>query len=87
MDRFPVLRGISVLLKILAVLVLAVGLVIGFGIGSQMGGGTMFGVWLIAASYAIGLWASAELIGVLLAIEENTRPAATQSGERPTWMR
>ncbi|MDQ3412514.1 MAG: hypothetical protein M3509_10415 [Chloroflexota bacterium] len=80
MDRFPVLRGISVSLKILAVLVLVAGILIGLvgrGTGNQLGAIATFGTFLIAAIYAIGLWVSAEMIGVLLAIEENTRQSAS----------
>ncbi|MDQ3693989.1 MAG: hypothetical protein M3464_10210 [Chloroflexota bacterium] len=80
MDRFPVLRGISVVLKILAVLVLVVGILIGLvglGADNQLGAIATFGTFLIAAIYAFGLWVSAELIGVLLAIEANTRQSAS----------
>lgn len=77
MDRFPVLRGISVLLKILAVLVLVVGLLFGSVVGNQFGEMTTLGAFIIAAIYAVGLWASAELINVLLAIEANTRQSST----------
>ena len=79
MDRFPVLRGISAFLKVLAVLVLVIGLIGGLGVGNQIGVVGTFGVWIVAATYAIGLWASSEMIGVLLAIEENTRQSSAAS--------
>lgn len=82
MDRFPVLRGISMFLKVLAVLVLIIGLIAGIGAGNVGNTGIVgtLAVWIVAATYAIGLWASAEMIGVLLAIEENTRQSSASSG-------
>jgi hypothetical protein len=72
MNGFPVLRGISILLKILAALVLIVGVLGGLLMQSQFGG-AMILIWVVSAGYAVGLWAFSELIGVVLAIELNTR--------------
>jgi len=74
MDRFPVLRGIGLLLKMLAVLVLVLGVLGGLLLTSRNGGLFASLIPIVGAiSYAIGLWAFAEIIGVLLAIEVNTR--------------
>jgi hypothetical protein len=74
MDRFPVLQGISILLKVLAVIILVIGIIGGL-LASQQNGGivSLLGLWVGALIWAIGLWAYSELIGVVLAIEENTR--------------
>ena len=85
MDRFPILRGISALLKVLAVLVLVGGFFGGLAVRQELGGGSMLLTWVLAAGNGIGLWAFAKLIGVLLAIEENTRRTAdsTVTASRP----
>lgn len=85
MERFPVLRGISNLLRVLAVIVAIIGLIGGFGLGSQLGAPSlisMLAIWIVVAVGALGLWAAAELIAVLLAIEENTRQPEPQRDYR-----
>ncbi len=93
--RYGMLRIITILLKVAAVLVLAFGLIGGVGamagsagvkhaagpemdeptqqaisVGMLSGG---FGVIVMGILGAIGLWAWAELIKLLIAVEENTR--------------
>lgn len=79
--RYPALRVIAGILKIVAVLT-AIGAVISglsaaslpnsFGIGPT---GSVIGLVIVLAGlcYALFLWASAEMIHVLIDIEENTR--------------
>jgi len=87
-SRYPALRIIAVILKILAVITAIAGVVGGLSLGSLTGPGylpnsgaisglAMFGGLLLGLCYALFLWASAELINVVLDIEENTRQAAT----------
>lgn len=91
MERFPVLRWIAVLLKILAVIILILAVLGTFRIlvgGPLFGGPRISFVFPVVAGfgYAIGLWAFAELISVLLAIEENTRrrpEPAQRPGDEP----
>lgn len=87
-DRYPALRIIAVILKVLAVLTALGGLLGGIAFGSipassyfPTGSGTIsllaiFGGLLAGLCYALFLWASAEMINVVLDIEENTRRAA-----------
>lgn len=91
--RYPALRIIALLIKILAVLTAIGGVITGFsaatitsalpsypGIASQGIGaaGTAIGwiIFLVSLCYALFLWASAEMIHVLIDIEENTRRSA-----------
>lgn len=81
--KYGALRIIATLIKVLAVLILLVGVIGGLSAmagssqiqsGNMMGG--MFGgffmlVWGIMG--AVGLWAWAELINLLIDVEENTR--------------
>ncbi len=73
--RYPVLRLISILLKVSAVLWLIGSLGIGAAANEARGG--LFIVGLIGGLYGgLMLWASAEMIHVLIDIEENTRHRA-----------
>ena len=91
--RYPGLRIIALLLKILAVLTAIGGAITGLsaasiasslpnypGIGSPGIGaaGSAIGwiIFLLSLCYALFLWASAEMIHVLIDIEENTRRSA-----------
>lgn len=84
MERFPGLRAKTVLLKVLAGLVVLVGFWYGNELGQAGNGDVGFGVTVIFAVVAFLIWVFAELIGVLLAIEENTRRPSTQIDDRPT---
>jgi protein-S-isoprenylcysteine O-methyltransferase Ste14 len=82
-SKYGALRIIATLIKVLAVLVLILGVIGGLGAmagSSQMQGGNMMGgifggffmlIWGLMG--AIGLWAWAELINLLIDVEENTR--------------
>jgi protein-S-isoprenylcysteine O-methyltransferase Ste14 len=82
--RYPALRIIAVVLKILAVITAIAGLVGGLSFTSLTGSsylpyaGALSGLAVILGGlcYALFLWASAEMINVALDIEENTRRAA-----------
>lgn len=91
--RYPGLRIIAFILKILAVLTALGGAITGLsaasitsslpnypGIGSPGIGaaGSAIGwiIFLLSLCYALFLWASAEMIHVLIDIEENTRRSA-----------
>jgi hypothetical protein len=91
--RYPALRIIAVLIKILAVLTTIGGAITGLsaasitnslpgsaGIGAPGIGaaGSTIGwiIFLVSLCYALFLWASAEMIHVLIDIEENTRQSA-----------
>lgn len=69
-SRFPVLASISALLKVVAAVELLVAGFIGLA-AVQSGWGFVLGL-LAGIVPAISLWAYAEIIGVALAIEENT---------------
>jgi hypothetical protein len=69
MQRFPALSTISMLLKVLAVLVLIIGLIAGL---VASGWEIRLPIWIGAAIQALLLWAFAEMIAVALAIEKNT---------------
>ena len=82
--RYPALRIISLLLKILAVLTVIGGVISGLsaaslpnslGIGAA-GSAIAFVIMVAGLCYALFLWASAEMIRVLIDIEENTRRSA-----------
>lgn len=83
-ERYPALRALSAVLKVLAVLVFLAGLATGV---AQMLQGRQLG----AVSYIVGLgiiwavllWAGAELILVALDIERNTRRMAELLLKRP----
>ena len=74
--RYPALRAISLIYKVLAVLAFLAGLAI--GVAQAIKGEPLRAVFSIALGiiYAIFLWAGAELILVLLDIEQNTRKTA-----------
>jgi protein-S-isoprenylcysteine O-methyltransferase Ste14 len=82
--RYPALRIIAVVLKILAVITAIVGLLGGLSFTSLIGtnylpyagGLSALAIILAGLCYALFLWASAEMINVALDIEENTRRAA-----------
>jgi hypothetical protein len=82
--RYPALRIIAVILKVLAALTAIGGVLSGIaagsipspGFGVPGGGAVAFLVILVGLGYALFLWASAEMINVVLDIEENTRRAA-----------
>jgi hypothetical protein len=93
--RYPALRLIALILKIVAVLTAVGGVIAGFsaaaitnslpnyaGINSSGSGaaGSAIGwmIFLVALCYALFLWASAEMIHVLIDIEENTRLGASK---------
>jgi|SRR5580698_5646689 quaternary ammonium compound-resistance protein SugE len=86
--RYPALRIITVLLKILAVLTAIGGVISGLSAASlpnSLGIGaaaSAIAVVILLASlcYALFLWASAEMIRVLIDIEENTRRSAGFGG-------
>jgi O-antigen ligase len=65
--RFPALRFLAGLLKVVVVLVFVLALAYGWsrGVVVAMGG--------LAVVVSLVVWANAELIDVLIAIEENTR--------------
>jgi len=83
-SRYPALRIISVILKILAVVAVlgavlsalsAMSLPSSFGIG--LAGSVVGGfIVILGLCYGLFLWASAEMIHVLIDIEENTRRSA-----------
>ncbi|MGI8477881.1 MAG: hypothetical protein ACR2OO_16150, partial [Thermomicrobiales bacterium] len=75
MSRFPVLQTIASLLKGLAVLVVVVGFIVGLAVRG-VPGALVLGI--AAGVYAVVLWAFAESLGVVLAIESNTY-ASSQS--------
>ena len=98
--RYPALRLIALILKIVAVLTAVGGVITGFsaaaitsslpnyaGIASSGIGaaGSAIGwmIFLVALCYALFLWASAEMIHVLIDIEENTRRSATKGFDMP----
>lgn len=89
MSRFPVLATISVLLKVLAVLVVLVGFIGGIAAAndtdpfgrSDFNAGVLFLVWVPALISGVVLWAYAEIIAVVLAIEDNTFRSAELLGE------
>lgn len=85
-ERFPALRTISVLFKVLAWIVAAVGVIValimlvipvpqseGEGIARLLALGLTL---LVTFFYWLILYAIAEAIGVILAVEENTRRTA-----------
>jgi hypothetical protein len=82
--RYPALRIIAVILKVLAALTaiggvlsaIAAGSIPNPGFGVPGGGAIAVLVILVGLCYALFLWASAEMINVVLDIEENTRRAA-----------
>lgn len=82
--RYPALRIIAVILKVLAALTAIGGVLSGMaagsiptpGFGVPGGGAIALLVILGGLGYALFLWASAEMINVVLDIEENTRRAA-----------
>ncbi|MGA3128930.1 MAG: zinc ribbon domain-containing protein [Candidatus Korobacteraceae bacterium] len=82
--RYPALRIIAVILKVLAALTAIGGVLSGIaagsipspGFGVPGGGAIVLLVILGGLGYALFLWASAEMINVVLDIEENTRRAA-----------
>lgn len=94
--RYPALRIIALLLKIVAVLTAIGGAITGLsaasitsslpnyaGVGSPGIGaaGSAIGwiIFLAGFCYALFLWASAEMIHVLIDIEENTRHSAASA--------
>lgn len=90
--RYPALRIIALLFKILAVLIAIGGVLAGLsaasitsslpnsvGIGAA-GSAIGFVIVLTALCYALFLWASAEMIHVLIDIEENTRRSSGFTG-------
>jgi uncharacterized protein YjeT (DUF2065 family) len=85
--RYPALRIIAVILKVLAALTaiggvlsaLAAGSIPSPGFGVPGGGAIALLIILGGLGYGLFLWASAEMINVVLDIEENTRRAAGQS--------
>ncbi len=81
--RYPALRAIAVIYKVLAVLAFLVGLAI--GIFGAVEGRVFEGVAAVAIGiiYALFLWAGAELILVVLDIETNTRRTAELLSQRP----
>jgi hypothetical protein len=85
MDRCPVPRGISKILKLLAVAGLTVNIYEGRVAASHTGAVGWSGGPIIGIIGAVALWTYAELIAVVLAIEENTRNTfyAVSSGSRP----
>ena len=82
--RYPALRIISVVVKILAVITAVAGLIGGLSFTSlsgsnflpYTGGLSALAIILGGLCYALFLWASAEMINVAVDIEENTRRAA-----------
>lgn len=98
--RYPGLRLIALLLKIVAVLTAVGGVITGLsataltsslpnyagaatsGIGAA-GSAIGWMIFLVALCYALFLWASAEMIHVLIDIEENTRLSATTVLDTP----
>lgn len=81
--RYPALRIIAVILKVFAAVAVVAGVISGLSLasiqssfGPAFGGSAMalFGV-LGGLGYGLFLWASAEMIDVLIDIEENTRRA------------
>jgi len=90
--RYPALRIIAFVFKIIAVLTAVVGLIIGLSAASianslptsaGMGGaGPAIGwiIFLVSLCYALFLWAASEMIHVLIDIEENTRRGAGFTG-------
>lgn len=86
--RYPALRIITVLLKILAVLTAIGGVISGLSVVSlpnSLGIGAAssaiaFVIMLAGLCYALFLWASAEMIRVLIDIEENTRRSTGFAG-------
>jgi len=80
--RYPALRAISVIYKVLAVIAFLAGLTLGAlmtvkGLGGRAA--LPIGVGII---YALFLWAGAEMILVFLDIEQNTRRAAELLSKR-----
>lgn len=83
-SRYPALRIIAVIIKIFAAITAVGGVLSGFAAGSipspgyGVPGGGAIALLIILAGlcYALFLWASAEMIHVLIDIEENTRRAA-----------
>jgi hypothetical protein len=84
---YPALRIIAVILKVLAVITAIAGVVGGLSLSSFTGASyfpnagaisalATLGGLLAGLCYALFLWASAEMINVVLDIEENTRRAA-----------
>lgn len=80
--RYPALRALSTVFKVLAVLAFLAGLVM--GIMGTLQGLTDRAVVIIGVGviYAVFLWAGAELILVVLDIEENTRRMAESLPEK-----
>jgi hypothetical protein len=82
--RYPALHIIAVILKVLAALTAIAGVLSGIaagsipspGFGVPGGGAIALLIILGGLAYALFLWASAEMINVVLDIEENTRRAA-----------
>ena len=90
--RYPALRIIAVVLKVLAVITAIAGLVGGLSFSSltapsyfpnagAISGLAMLGGLMLGLCYALFLWASAEMINVALDIEENTRRAAASPAD------
>jgi len=80
--RYPALRAISVIYKVLAVLALLGCLAVGVVRAIEVK--PLEGIFLVAMGivYGIFLWAGAELILVLLDIEQSTRRTAELLSER-----
>lgn len=86
--RYPALRVISVVLKVSAVLTAGGALIFGLAVGlipfgpflGSYPGGLGLGIIIAGIFYGLFQWASAEMIHVLLDIEENTRHGARDLG-------
>jgi hypothetical protein len=98
--RYPALRLIALILKIVTVLTALGGVITGFsaatitnslpnyaGIASSgiVAAGSAIGwmIFLVALCYALFLWASAEMIRVLIDIEESTRLGSSEGLDMP----
>ncbi len=68
--RYPVLNTLSLVLKVLAVIVLAFGIIVPIAIAAS--GGVIISSVLVALFNAIILYALADLILVVIDIEHNT---------------
>lgn len=78
-EKYPTLRLLSVILKVLAwvvgisTLIIFFVIVIGGTIAGRTGTGGAVGILFVGIEYFILSYAGAEIISILLAIEKNTR--------------
>lgn len=81
--KYPALRAISAVFKVLSVLAFLGGIAVGIGVATKgMAEKAVLSIGL-GVLYAVSLWAGAEMILVILDIEENTRRTAELLSKRP----